>query len=549
MTNAPLTKHVKVTPNYAQFDHTRAILRVGSSTSPRRRIPTSTSLLSSPVRQPPKRPATDPSGTDERIGTTGDDAEAEARATSLADVGAVARQRRYARGRGRQALLIAADTGALLVAAGAAAATSDFPSAHGLDRWAVAVMLVSWITTLHVYGLYPRVQRYVTASTLDEIPRLFHAALVGFVGSWVVLTTFGGNDLGDPFALVAVLTLLLTPMLRAVARAVHTRILGPERVLIVGRGSTTAAVERALADRSDTTLVGRADLPQHWHRESPAADESTLRALADLVATQHIDRLLLPTHELSDSAVGEFLHWTRQIHVSLTVLPEHFDVVGMGASLDQLQGASMVSLQPPMLSRTSRIFKRALDVVGATAGLLVLAPLIVVTAIGVRLDSPGPVLFRQQRVGRGGRTFQLLKFRTMVPDADGMTEALMTHSSDPNWLQLEDDPRITRFGRFLRSTSLDEVPQLWNVLVGHMSLVGPRPLSVRDDARVDGWARGRLDITPGLTGLWQVSGRKSVPFEEMVKLDYLYVSNWSVWGDVKLLLLTLPAVAAGRGAR
>ncbi len=160
----------------------------------------------------------------------------------------------------------------------------------------------------------------------------------------------------------------------------------------------------------------------------------------------------------------------------------------------------------------------------------------------------GP-LGHQERVGRGGRTFQLLKFRTMVPDADAMTEALMTRSSDPNWLQLEDDPRITRIGRVLRGTSLDEIPQLWNVLVGHMSLVGPRPLSVRDDARVNGWARGRLDITPGLTGLWQVSGRKSVSFEEMVKLDYLYVNNWSVWGDVKLLLLTLPAVIAGRGAR
>lgn len=453
------------------------------------------------------------------------------------------------RGRFRQALLIAADAGALLVAIGTSTVLLDFPTAHSLGVWAPALMLIAWITTLHVYGLYPRVQRYVTASTLDEIPRLFHAALVAFVLSWLLLTALGSTGLGVPFAVMAVLTLALTPVLRAVARVVHTQALGAERVLMVGQGSTTAAVERALAGRSDTTLVGRADLPQHWHREAPPADASTLQALADVVAKQHIDRVLLPTHELSDSAVGEFLHWSRQVNVSLTVLPEHFDVVGMGASIDQLQGASMVSLQPPMLSRTSRIFKRALDVVGAAAGLMVLAPLIITTALAVRLDSPGPVLFRQERVGRGGRTFQLLKFRTMVPDADAMTESLMTRSTDPNWLQLDDDPRITRFGRVLRGSSLDEVPQLWNVLVGHMSLVGPRPLSARDDARVNGWARGRLDITPGLTGLWQVSGRKSVPFEEMVKLDYLYVNNWSVWGDVKLLLLTLPAVIAGRGAR
>lgn len=446
-------------------------------------------------------------------------------------------------------MLIAADAGALVAAIAAAAVVFDFPAAHSVGLWTTVLMLVTWIATLHVYGLYPRVQRYVTPSTLDEIPRLFHAALVAFVASWVLLTVFGGTGLGGPIALIAVVTLASAPVLRAAARATHRRLLGPERVLIVGNGSTTAAVERALGARSDTTLIGRADLPRHWHRESPAADASALRALADAVAEQHVDRVLLATHELSDSAVGEFLHWSRQANVSLTVLPEHFDVVGMGASIDQLQGASMVSLQPPTLSRTSRIFKRALDIAGAAAGLVVLAPLMLTIALAIRVSSPGPVLFRQERVGRGGQTFQLLKFRTMVPDADAMLDGLMSRSTDPNWLQIEDDPRITGVGRRLRETSLDEIPQLWNVLVGHMSLVGPRPLSMRDDARVNGFARGRLDITPGLTGLWQVSGRKSVPFEEMVKLDYLYVNNWSVWGDVKLMLLTLPAVIAGRGAR
>lgn len=460
-----------------------------------------------------------------------------------------AHRRRYARGRIRQALLVAADAGALLAAFAAAAATFSFPAAHTTAGWTTVLMLVTWIATLHVYGLYPRVQRYVTPSTLDEIPQLFHAALVAFVISWVLLTAFGGTGLGGPFALIAVVTLTLAPVLRAAARATHRRLLGPERVLIVGSGSTIATVERALDGRRDSTLIGNANLPRHWHRESQAADASALHELTTLVASQHVDRVLLPTHELSDSAVGEFLQWSREANVSLTVLPEHFDVVGVGATIDQLQGASMVSLQPPMLSRTSRAFKRALDIVGAAAGLVALAPLMLVTGIAIRLDSRGPVLFRQSRVGRNGRTFQLLKFRTMVPDADELTETLMARSSDPNWLQIEDDPRITRVGRWLRQASLDEVPQLWNVLVGHMSLVGPRPLSVRDDARVNGFARGRLDITPGLTGLWQVSGRKSVPFEEMVKLDYLYVNNWSVWGDVKLLLLTLPAVIAGRGAR
>lgn len=460
-----------------------------------------------------------------------------------------AQRRRYARGRIRQVLLAGADILALAAALSVAAAAVGFPANHSLAATTPLLLLPVWIGALHVYGLYPRVQRYVTASTLDELPRLFHASLAAFVLGWIFLTALGGTGLGAPMSIVAGITFALAPVLRGVARYLHTRLMGPERTLIVGKGSTTATVVRALGERRDTVMIAHADLPERWLRPSPSPDPSTLQALTELVAADHVDRVLLATHELSDSAVGEFLHWSRSAHVSLTVLPEHFDVVGVGATIDQLQGASVVSLQPPRLSRTSRGFKRGLDVSCAAAGLLLLLPLMVALAAAVRLDSRGPVLFRQTRVGRGGRTFELLKFRSMIPDADLMTESLMARSSDPNWLQIEDDPRVTRVGRFLRATSLDELPQLWNVLVGHMSLVGPRPLSVRDDARVNGWARGRLDITPGLTGLWQVSGRKSVPFEEMVKLDYLYVSNWSLWGDVKLLLLTFPAVWKGTGAR
>lgn len=500
-----------------------------------------TSLTTAKSASPPPRSDTAPQLGTHRPGAVG--------LQHVHDHHTDARHRRYVRGRSRQALLIGADTAALAIALSATGALWGFPTAQSLPWWIVLTMLFVWVGTLHAYGLYPRVQRYVTASTLDELPRLLHATLLAFVISWLVASTVGGTDLGRPIAVVAALSLLLAPIFRAGARAIHHRALGPERVLIVGRGTTTYAVERALQDRHDTVLIGRADLPTQWLRDSTSERLATQDALAEIVATGNVDRVLLPTRELSDSAVGEFLQWSRSASVSLTVLPEHFDVVGVGATIDQLHGATMVSLQPPSLSRTSRAFKRTLDVVGAAVGLLALAPMMAVVAVAVRLDSPGPAFFRQERIGRGGMPFQLLKFRTMVPDADAMLDNLMARSSDPNWLQIEDDPRITRIGRLLRATSLDELPQLWNVLAGHMSLVGPRPLSMRDDARVNGFVRGRLDITPGLTGPWQVSGRKSVPFEDMVKIDYLYVNNWSVWGDVKLLLLTLPAVIGGRGAR
>ncbi len=176
------------------------------------------------------------------------------------------------------------------------------------------------------------------------------------------------------------------------------------------------------------------------------------------------------------------------------------------------------------------------------------SPVIALAAVAIKLTSPGPVLFRQRRVGRKGKTFSLYKFRTMVRDADARTAELMAASQDPHWLKLDHDPRITRIGRPLRLLSIDELPQLWNVLTGDMSLVGPRPITPEHLDQVSGWARIRLDLAPGITGLWQVLGRTSIPFEEMIKLDYLYVTNWSLWLDIRLLLRTVPAVMGGRGA-
>jgi lipopolysaccharide/colanic/teichoic acid biosynthesis glycosyltransferase len=208
----------------------------------------------------------------------------------------------------------------------------------------------------------------------------------------------------------------------------------------------------------------------------------------------------------------------------------------------------MLDINPPVLSLSSRVAKRLLDLLGSAALLMILGPLMALIALAIRLDSPGRALFAQERIGKDGRPFRLLKFRSMVRDAEQQTAELAILSKDPHWLHLDHDPRITRVGRRLRMTSVDELPQLVNVLKGEMSLVGPRPLIASENERVDGWARSRLNLTPGITGLWQVLGRTSIPFEEMVKLDYLYVANWSLWTDIRLILRTLPAVIARRGA-
>jgi len=200
-----------------------------------------------------------------------------------------------------------------------------------------------------------------------------------------------------------------------------------------------------------------------------------------------------------------------------------------------------------MLGVTSRGIKRAFDIAISCVILLFAAPLMLLIALGIKLDSRGPVLFKQRRVGREGRRFELFKFRTMSTDAETRHAELMQQSRDPNWLDLAEDPRITRLGAFLRRTSLDELPQLLNVLRGEMSLVGPRPLILNEDALIFGNDRRRLQLTPGMTGHWQIAGSSRVPLAEMVKIDYLYVAGWTLWDDVKILLRTVPYMVARRG--
>jgi lipopolysaccharide/colanic/teichoic acid biosynthesis glycosyltransferase len=193
--------------------------------------------------------------------------------------------------------------------------------------------------------------------------------------------------------------------------------------------------------------------------------------------------------------------------------------------------------------------KRAVDISAAAVGLLVLLPLLLLVALLLCASSPGPPLFRQRRSGRGGREFGMWKFRTMVAGAERLRPALLAESRDADWLDLARDPRITGFGRLLRRTSADELPQLVNVLLGDMSLVGPRPLPLEEHARIPEWAAARTDVRPGITGLWQVRGRAALGFVEMLQLDCEYVRDATLWVDLKLLVQTVPAVLAAKGAK
>jgi lipopolysaccharide/colanic/teichoic acid biosynthesis glycosyltransferase len=233
--------------------------------------------------------------------------------------------------------------------------------------------------------------------------------------------------------------------------------------------------------------------------------------------------------------------------VKVSLLPRLLEVMGWSVALDEVEGIPLLGVRGYGLTKSSRFLKRLLDVCGSLTALLVLAPLLAGIALAVKLSSRGPVLFRQRRVGLGGRTFDLLKFRTMYDGADERKSELRDLNEADGLFKIAEDPRITPLGRLLRRCSLDEAPQLWNVLRGEMSLVGPRPLVVEEDNLIQGWLRRRLDVTPGMTGIWQVLGSARIPLHEMVKLDYLYRANWSLWLDLKILLRTVPFVLLRRG--
>jgi exopolysaccharide biosynthesis polyprenyl glycosylphosphotransferase len=427
---------------------------------------------------------------------------------------------------------------------------------HLFVDWAWSLFLLPGMALLmRAYGLYDRRIRRISHSILDDLPPLFHLLVIGGIGLWLYYRYLPPPRLAYPelvsFGAMSAVLVLST---RALAFRVLARQMGPERIVFLGVESTAApALVSKLANQPGYRLQplgvisanGAApevhSLPVLGHLGDPN--------LASLLDHLDVDRVIVGQLDAEDRPrVAELLRQRQKHGLEVSVLPQLFDLVGPSAELDQIEGLTMLTVHPPVLSRSSRTLKRGLDLVGSSLALILLAPLLVVVAIMVKLDSPGPVLFRQTRIGKQGRRFTLLKFRTMVKDAEFQTLRLMAGSKDSNWLYLEDDPRITRLGRLLRRTSLDELPQLWNVVRGEMSLVGPRPLSEDDDRSVKGWGRARLDLVPGLTGLWQVLGRTNIPFEEMVKLDTVYVTNWSLWGDLKLIAQTLPALLSGRGS-
>lgn len=419
-----------------------------------------------------------------------------------------------------------------------------------------ALSLPAWVVAAKLYGLYDKDEERTDHSTADDFAGVFHLITVV---TWLLFAlsrvTPEQPELQKLFVFWAC-AVISVPLARACGRAYCRRqIEYLQNTAIVGAGHVGQSLARKFLRHPEygINLVGFVD---RQPRE-PAPDLGHLALLgepddlADLVEMLDIERVIFAFSADDHVETLDLIRSLSDAGVQVDIVPRFFEVVGAGVDVHTVEGLPVIGLPPFRLSRSSQLLKRAFDLLACSAGLALLAPLLLIVAVAVKLDSPGPVFFRQVRAGAADSLFRIWKFRTMVVDADDLKDDvrhLSIHArpgGDSRMFKIPDDPRVTRIGRVLRRLSIDELPQLFNVFIGEMSLVGPRPLILEEDRYVEDWARRRLDLKPGITGLWQVLGRSDIPFEEMTRLDYLYVTSWSLWQDLRLIFRTFPALLRG----
>ena len=424
-------------------------------------------------------------------------------------------------------------------------------------------------------------------SSVGEFLRITRAVLLGSLA--IVTFTFlfrGGFEYREfsysrgVFLLDLILSLLCFTLfhwvLRSIQRRVRRRDINLIPSLIVGTNREALQTIRVLSRKKDLgyRIVGVVETGRDGGGKSPEDFEESagipglrvvghLRDLNVLCRTLAIQEVIITDPGIPRETLFEILMQTdRSEKVEYKLAPSLLNYLPQKASVEQIGVLPMITLFREPLSDAERFLKRTVDLAICVSLLIVLAPVLVIAAALIKLGSPGPVMFKQERVGMDGRRFLFFKFRTMFADADenlhreaykknisGMANGTESNGTGSIYGKVENDPRITPIGRFLRRMSIDELPQLLNVLKGDMSIVGPRPPIPYEVEEYHGWHRERLDMKPGVTGLWQVSGRNRLSFEEMVRIDLYYIENWSFWLDIKIVMLTVPAILRGEGER
>ena len=396
------------------------------------------------------------------------------------------------------------------------------------------------------------------ASWLDEIYTIVNGSTTGMAVVLVVI--FGIRPLAFSRLLllyVSVLTVLFLSLSRLAKRSIESHLrrrgVGVDRTLIIGAGEVGRAVMRTLVARPDLgyRVVGFAESDPHLGGDAIGRFRR-LGGLDDLAAilTEHrVSEVIITLPSYHHQQIRSIIRACRRVGARPRIVPDFFQLSLNQVDLDNLGGIPLVGVRVTPLGRGPRLAKRIIDVAGALVCLLVFSPLLALTGLAIRLDSKGPILFKQERLGEKVKPFEVIKFRSMRLGAEGEKDALLAlNEADGPIFKIKDDPRCTRVGRFIRRTSLDEFPQFFNVLRGEMSLVGPRPPLASEVAKYEPWQRKRLAVKPGITGLWQVSGRSNLTFDEMCLLDIYYIENWSLWMDLRIILRTIPQFIFGKGA-
>jgi exopolysaccharide biosynthesis polyprenyl glycosylphosphotransferase len=421
-------------------------------------------------------------------------------------------------------------------------------SAHGRPGASVLLAAPLVVVLAKLLGLYERDGVVLNKSTLDEIPSIFQLATLSTLAIWLLEGPLA-EGVSSRLDLALLLVCLMTTLAggRAIARQLSRLVAPVERCLLVGDISVRESLLMRLEDRK-AELVGCLPLAERRVARPGQTSQEPYVALEMVVDRLGVHRVIVAPGDADPELVLNVVSRAKAAGVHVSIVPRLLEAIGSSVAFDELAGLIMLGVHRFGLSRSSRFVKRATDLAGAVIILLFVAPVMAVIAALIKLDSPGPVFFRQLRVGRNGQPFEMIKFRSMTHGAHDERARLAEHNQAGDGLfKLAADPRVTRIGRLLRRYSLDELPQLLNVVRGEMSLVGPRPLIVEEDQRVEGWHRRRLHLTPGMTGPWQVLGDTRVPLRDMVSIDYLYAANWSLWTDAKVLARTVGHVLAGRG--
>ena len=446
----------------------------------------------------------------------------------------------------RRRLLACADATAILVATALVVETG--PMSVATAFWA-AVLLPVWIVLAKLHGLYDRDHKELRHLTVDELGSIVAWSTVGTAVSVPLLSL---TPPGEPSAGAAVQLWLavttLTPVLRGLARLMWRRLTPPASVLLVGSGPLERATRRKLALFEDIHLkiAGEIDID---HLRDLRGESSVDKQMRGACSDELPDRVVVCTENVREEVLADIVNRCRELRIKLSMVPPLRGAFGTAVRLSHVAELPFVEYHTGDPSVSTLALKRCTDVVATCLVLVLTAPLWVFVALAIKLTSRGPVLYRQSRAGLGGDPFTMLKFRTMVNGAhERLAEVVEIDALAEPMFKLRNDPRVTPVGRFLRRWSLDELPQLVNVLRGDMSLVGPRPEQLELVQRYRPEHRFRLEARPGMTGPMQVFGRGDLEFEERLAVEREYIENLSLGRDIRILLMTFSVVVSGKGA-